>query len=305
MTKLMWKTFSCVAVLLLAGCGVVWMEKPAADVAKPTGRVNVCAPELGPPFSYRKKVAVLAADILNAQDASDLPNLDNVWSQLLQQRLRDSGRLLVTDASDQHLYSGERQREWIVSLAKRLDVQFVVVPRFHNLHSSRAQIGSGEYVLSSLRAQRNIDTELLIFDGYHGGQIASISQSAQAEGSAGGVINPAGQPVLRGAFLETPLGQAMDSVLAAQVDGGVTEVACLPLMARVQKVMGGKFYIGTRAGSLLHPGDTLQLFRARGDGEAHLGAIEISEVYPESAVGIYRGEGNVPPFSDGLYVRAW
>ncbi len=305
---------AAIALLLIVGCSVQAVKPateaaaveavptPAPVVIKP---IDFCAPEQGAPFSYRKKVAILAADLRNPLDARDLPGLDITWSQLLQQRLNESGRLLAVDASDQHLHIGARQQEWIISLANRLDVQFVIAVRFHSLHTIRKQFGVGELSIPLPWMKRQIEAELIIFDGYYGTQIATVTHSALAEGDEKELVNPVNQPVLRGAFLDTPLGESMNTVLSSEVDDGLKKLACLPLMARVIKVMGDNVYISTRGASLIHPGDTLQLFRASGQIESRLGPIEIIKVYPESAVGVYKGEGSAPSFSERLRVRAW
>ena len=225
MTKIKLKWLISVVVLVsFAGCSV-WGEKVETEVKAASARGELCAAELGAPFSYRKKVAVLAADVRNLQDATDLASLDVAWSEALQQRFSDSGRLLVVNASDQHLYTGERQREWIIALAQRLDVQFVIVTRFNNLHVSRSQIGSGEYAIKWPWAQRQIDAELLIFDGYSGAQMAKFSHSANAKGMEQDVVNLGHQPVLQGGFLTSALGKAMTFVLAAQVEACAHEYA--------------------------------------------------------------------------------
>lgn len=305
MTKLILKTVFCVIALAsFAGCSGQKLKsedgvKPGADV------VELCSPEQGAPFSYRKKVAVLAADIRNPNDATDLPALDVAWSETLQQRFSESGRLLVVDASDQHLHSGERQSDWLVALAQRLNVQFVIVAQFHNLHVSRAQLGSGDYAIRLPGAQRQIDAELLVFDGYTGKKIASYSQSAHAEGSERGIVNPRHQPVMKGAFLAAPIGEAMTEVLSSQVEEGLDGLACMPLMERVIKITGPDIHIGTRGASLVRPGEIMQLFRRSGTSEIHIGPIEIVRVFPESAIGVFRGKGDAPRYGQGLFVRAW
>lgn len=301
-----------IALLLLVGCAGQAVAPEAVVEAKSEGVepiksavIDFCNPEQGAPFSYRKKVAVLATEPLQPQDASDLPGLAVGWSELLQQRLSESGRLLMVNASDQHLHTGALQQEWIVALANRLDVQFVMAVRFHNLHTSRNQFGVGSYTIPSLWMRRQIDAELMIFDGLYGTQIASIFYAAQAEGSESEVINSARSPLLRGAFITTPLGEALNSVLNAEVEHGLKKLACLPLMARVIKVSGDNLYISTSGAALIHPGDTLQLFRLSGQVESRLGAVEIIKVFPESAVAVYKGQGGAPKFSEGLRVRAW
>ena len=313
MTNLLAKFLSgAIALLLLVGCAgqavapqaVVEVQSEVVEPAKPV-EVDFCDPEQGAPFSYRKKVAVLATELLQPQDAGDLPGLTARWSELLQQRLNESGRLLVVNASDQHLHSGPLQQEWIVALANRLDVQFVVAVRFHNLHTSRNQFGVGRYTIPSLRMRRQVDAELMIFDGLYGTQIASVFYATQAEGSESEVINLARSPLLRGAFITTPLGEALNSVLNAEVEQGLKKLACLPLMARVTKVVGDSLYISTSGAALIRPGDILQLFRLSGQIESRLGAVEVIKVFPESAVAVYKGEGGAPKYSEGLRVRAW
>ncbi len=266
---------------------------------------ELCAPKPGSPFAYRKKIAVLAADMSSSLDARDLPGLDVAWSEALQQRLRDNGRLQVVDASDQHLHVGERQRDWIMDLARRLGVQFVMVARLNSLHVSRSQFGIAEYAVRLPKVQRQIDAELMIFDGYSGAQLARSAHSAHLEGSEREVVNLEQRPVLGGSFLETPVGEAMASVLDAQVEEGQDSLACLPLMARVVKVVGRNVYLAVNGASLVRPGDVLQMFRRSGVVEARLGAVEIIRVFPESVIAVYRGEDDVPRFTEGMYVRAW
>ncbi len=264
---------------------------------------GLCAPEQGAPFSYRKKVAVLATDVRDPQ--RDLPAFDVAWSHILQQRLRESGRLLVVDASDQHIYSGDTQQAWMINLAKRLNVQFVVAATFHSMHASRSQFGRGNYTISLPGVQRQIDAELAVYDGYSGNKLAAFSQSAYAKGREKEVLNLSRQPVLKGAFLNTELGEAMASVLASQVEEGLAKLACLPLMERVLNVAGRDIHINVGGASLIRPGDTLQLFRRHGTIEDRLGPIEVVRVFPESVVAVYRGEKGTPGASPGLFVRAW
>ncbi len=290
------------ALLLFSGCSMFGLTAHKTAVEEV---VDICAPEQGSPFFYRKKVAVLAASLRNPQNAADLPELGVAWSESLQQRLTDSGRLLVVDASDQHLYSGEQQREWVVDLAKRLDVQFIIAVRFHNLHVSQTQFGVGSYSVALPKAQRQIDAELLIFDGYYGSKIASFSYNARATGSESEIVNPAQQPVLKGAFLGSPVGKAMISMLSSQVDDALDSVACLPLMERVLKVNGQHIHISANGASLIRPGEILQLFRRHGNLETQIGPIEIIRVFPASVIGVYTGEGDAPESNLGLNVRAW
>jgi hypothetical protein len=146
---------------------------------------------------------------------------------------------------------------------------------------------------------------MMIFDGYYGTQMASIFHGARIQGEVQDVTNTANRPLLRGAFLDTSLGQALSSVLNAEAEDGLKKLACLPLMARVIEVSGGNFYISTPGAALIRPGDTLQLFRLSGRIESRLGPLEIVRVFPESAVGVYTGSGAAPGFSEGLRVRAW
>ena len=97
----------------------------------------------------------------------------------------------------------------------------------------------------------------------------------------------------------------MISVLDSQVEAGLGQLACLPLMARVLKVTGHDIHIGMSGASLVRPGDKLQMFRRSGTTETRLGPVEIVRIFPESMVGIYRGEGDAPRYSQGLLVRAW
>ena len=297
---------TAIALLLVAGC-TGHRIVPDVQVVESSGALqnNFCTPQQGVPSVYRKKVAVLATELLTPQNANDLPGLSVAWSERLQQRLGESGHLLVTSASGQRLHSGERQQEWIVSLAKRLEVQFIVVVRFQNLHAVRNQFGVGNYAVASRWMKRQIDAELMIFDGVYGHQIASINHGALAEGSESEVFNTARIPLLRGPFLDTPLGSALAAILNAEVESGLKQLACLPMVARVAKIVGDNIYMNTNVTALVRPGDTLQLFRLSGQTERHLGAVEILKVFPESAVGIYKGEGGIPTFSEGLRVREW
>ena len=304
MEKLVLKGIFCLAALtLFVACSSQKVQKVESEEVRHGEAAGFCSPEQGPPFSYRKKVAVLAAEVRDPQ--RDLPALDVAWSDVLQKRLADSGRLLVVDASKQHIHSGDMQREWIIDLASRLDVQFVIAVKFHSLHVSQRQIGGGIYTINLPGARRQIDAELVIFDGYSGAKIARTFHSANAKGLAKNIVNQAHQPVLRGAFFDSLLGEAMALVLASQVEEGLGKLACLPLMARVVNVSGHELRISTGGASFIRPGESLQLFRRYGMVESRLGPVDIVRVLPESIIAVYRGEGNAPVFSKGLFVRAW
>ena len=308
MTRLILKALCCVVVLAsLGGCS--WLKDkptPEAEAEKSESKpAELCAPKPGSPFAYRKKVAVLAADISNSPDASDLPGLDMAWSEALQQRLRESARFQVVNASDQHLHIGERQRDWLIDLAKRLDVQFVMAVRLNDLRVNRRQLGFGEYAIRLPNVERQIDAELIVFDGFSGVEIARSNQRASVKGPEREIVNPIKQPVLKGGFLSSALGEAMAYLLDSQVKEGQDSLACLPLMARVAKVVGRNVYIAANAASRLRPGNVLQIFRRSGVVEAHLGEAEVIRVFPESVIAVYRGEGDAPRFTQGMYARAW
>lgn len=297
-----WGLMGVLLLAVLAGCSTQPVSDDVAAVDSPGA---ICAPDQGPPFSYRKQLVVLAATLDDPAHAADLARFEQLWSQRLQQRLRDSGRVLVADASDAHLHQGEHQDEWLRQLAQRYSAQFIVVPRFHSLYASRSRFGVGDYAVDSPRVQRQIDAELLIYDGYSGARLDAFSQIGRAEGGQTAVINPAGQPVLSGAFFDTPLGRVMSAVLDAQVADSLEALACLPLMARVTGISAGELHIDAGAASGVRPGHTLRLFRRSGAGETRLGLVEIVRVFPGSVVGVYRGEEGVPRSAEGLVVRAW
>lgn len=299
------KVWWVVALLwLVAGCAGQ-PEKPVFHVAE-SGRTapgEFCDPQQGVSSIYRKKVAVLATDLRYPQDATDLPDFARIWSELLQQRLGERGHLLIVNGGDQRLYTGDRQQEWIVAQAKRLGVQFVMAVRFHNLHTSRDQFGVGSYAIPLRKLRRQIEAEVMIFEGLYGTQIASVMHSIELEGRESEVLNLARSPLLRGTLLDNALGGALRAVLSAEVESSLRTLACLLLEARVTSVVGDRFYIDTSGAALVRAGDTLQLFRLSGQTERHLGAVEILKVFPQSVVGIYKGEGGAPVFSDGLRVR--
>ncbi len=308
MTSLYTKIAFSLVVVLMSACasiGVVSEETLVGDEAHAESAMDMCGPEQGVAFSFRKKLAVLAASISHPLSARDLPNLGLVWSEALQKAYADSGQLLVVDASDVHLHRGEGQREWVIETAARLNVQFLVVATFNNLHIQRSQFGLGSYSVPLPIVRRDIDTEIFIFDGYSGNRMARFTQSAVVRGFEHGVVNPQGQPVMMGAFLNTPLGKAFDGLLASQVKASMEWLACIPLMERVSRVSGNTLYLSVAGVSNLRPGDRLQLFRHRGDIDSHLGPVDITKVFPNSVVGVYKGSAALPKSTIGLRVRAW
>ncbi len=291
-----------IMLLVLSACASQ-PQRTNTTMVPTTTVPDMCAPENGAPFSYRKKVAILAADIRDPQQ--DLPALDVAWSEALQRHVGASQRLLVSDASTHHLYEGPQQREWVMTLARQLDVQFIIAVRLRNLHLQRTHLGSGNYSIPLPRATRQLDIELLIFDGYYGNLLTRFAHTAHIAGMRQNIINPPHQPVLRGSFMTTTLGRAMTQILTAQTNDMLAALACLPLMERVFKVSGHRVYLSSHAASLIRPGDSLQLFYQQGPVETHLGPVKISTISPESAIAIYQGESPPPPFAPGLRVRAW
>lgn len=319
-TTLFRQFFAALLVVVVVGCAskepreearsiipenVVVEEEPMVEeeVVEPISAADFCSPDQGAPFSYRKKVAVLAAQVRDPQQ--DLTSLDVEWSKALQRHLKSTSRLIVVDASMEHLHMGSSQAEWIMELAKRLDVQFIISPRLLDLQAKGKSFGSGAYQISLRDAERRVDAELVIYDGYTGLEKANFSHDAKITGTRKTVMNHMHQPVLRSGFRETLLGQAMIWILESQTEESVNEFACMPLMERVAKVSGREIYISAGWKSMIRPGEVLQLFRRRGMLETRLGPVEVVRVLPEAVVAVYRGEGEVPRFSSGLLVRAW
>lgn len=297
---------SVLALLLLNACsGGATKDVEENPALSSIMGAELCDPALGAPFSYRKKIAVLATDVRDLQEASDLAGLHVAWSQAIQQKLEATGQLLTVDSSDQHLHVGMHQSEWIANLAMRQDAQFVVAVRFENLHVSRSQLGSGNYAITLPGAQRQIDAELSVFDGYSGTRMARFFYTAEVKGFEGDVVNPVGQPVMKGAFLDTELGEAMARIATEQVENVRTHMACLPMVARVAKVVGDEIHVQLPGTVGVRPGEVLQLFRRMGKVDAHLGPVEVLRVFPEAVVAAYRGEGRAPGFNSGMIVRAW
>jgi len=313
--------FCCAVLILVSSCAstesipeeVLAAEAGAEAVAEieaapepaPVPMIEMCSPEQNVAFTFRKKVAVLAAGISHPQSAQDLLGLEVAWSESLQKAYSESGRLLAVDASDVHLYIGEGQREWVIELATKLNVQFLVVVNFNNLHVNRKQFGIGEYSVPLPIMRRDIDTEVFVFDGYSGTRMARFTYGAFARGFEYGVVNPKRQPVMMGAFFNTPLGRAMEGLLVSQAQETVDWLACIPLMERVSRVSGNTLYVRATGASMLRPGDSLQLFRRRGELDSHLGPVDIVKVFPDSVVAVYKGTGTMPSSALGLRVRAW
>ncbi len=296
----------CSVMVMLYGCsGGVVKTGSGMGASAELVEAGLCDPELGAPFSYRKKIAILAADISDLQQASDMPGLDVAWSRNMQQQLEATGRFIPVDASNQRLHVGEAQQEWIKSLAEKIDAQFIIAIDFENLHVSRSQMGSGNYAIALPGMRRQLNVAMSIYDGYSGGRMTGFAYGAQVSGFEGDVINPQGQPVLKGQFLESELGTALAEIMSNQVADIEAQMACLPLMARVSKFMSGEIYVDLPGAAGVMPGDTLHLFRQFGKVDTPLGPVEVVRVFPESLVVVAKGGEPSLSYSPGMLVRAW
>lgn len=282
----------------------------ALEASRPS---RVCAPEQGKAFTYRKKVAVLAIPPLHSYEAQDLPGIQIEWSRELQRRLHNSGRFLVTDASDYQLDDRRDLTEQIALLARHLNVQFVIAGQLTSLASQRsaAKLGPLEPIRNPAADSRILQSELDIYDGRTGQRLARRQQGETLRGRHS--VNHQRLPI-EGKFYRTPLGLAISDMLDRQSEAILDELACRPFAARVLGAGADGIRVDAGTSSNLQPGDQLQLFQSHsvpiaGGGatnwvETSYGTLIIQQVFADAAVGVADGTPQ-PDWRFGGMVRAW
>ncbi len=303
------------ACALLAGCITLpkltkQAEAPAAPATPEPPRPSVvCSPLQGNPFAMRKKLLVLGMPVQHPLEATDLPDVDSAWSRALQQRLHTTDRYLMRDGSSHFLAAQENVRKEIIALAKKFDAQIVIAGLFTSLgtQSGRIPLGQLGSIPRPFGDQRVIEIELDVYDGHSGTRLKRLRNETQVTGE----VTNQGITPLRGGFFLTPLGQAMSGLLDRQVADIEDELACLPLQARIVHAKSRDVQIDAGFTSNIRIGDVLRVFQPAGipvgEGgqmEKAVGNLEIKDVYPESAAGLFIGDP-LPDWGFSAYIRAW
>lgn len=284
------------------------LAEQARQAARPS---SICSAAPGSPFAFKKKIAVLNMPLTRPTSAADLPGISSQWSNALQQQLNASQRFLVRDGSRYQLDPGSALRQQLATLAQQLDAQFIIAGRIESLHTSRGQLTLGPLKPLPLPHQdkRLVVTAIDIFDGGTGSLIKTLSYEDEVQGS----IDNRGTTLQRD-FFTTPFGAAIGKMLERQREDIEDELACLPMQARIVRMLRHEAQIDAGFSSNIVPGDRLKIYRSLGNtnissiqvnrGEEMLGELLIRKVFPESSSGHIDGPVSAELESGG-YVRAW
>jgi len=257
-----------------------------------------------PEARYRKRLAVVQFSLSDPRQAYDLPGIERAWPQALGRRLAQSGRYRVVDASEyglpgQGLTPGATDA--VAELARHLGVQFLITGILRDLG-----FNGGWW-----RRGRDLEVELLVFDGLSGALLARhrFSERVPTRSPLPGGTTPFSLP----GFQTHPYGAALLRVLARQQELVDQDLAPLPFTARVVAVEGNAVTFDAGATAAVKPGDVLMTYRLdpqplRGvDGrflgyrETPVAGLTVRQVQPRFALGEL--EGSPAPLHPGDLIR--
>lgn len=287
-----------VVLVLLAGCSYKGDVSLAERVNKrqdlspatveKKGGVDICSPETGSPFHFRKDI--LVAGTIGVSDvARDLPGLDNLTSRRLQTHLDALGRfnvLATHDSSFESMGAGTAVR--VKHLGREHESQFVVKLELEDLttHSSTGVLPK----LLGGGTKRNVGMSLYIY----GTEYGSLFHSQRYEGTASGNVvgYPGSGSTVTTPWFNTDMGATVDKILKTMSMDINEKLACVPFSTEVTSVKGNNVHIGAGYLHGIRPGETLRVYRSNDvlapDGrkkqQPSEGWIKVHTVFPNRSI---------------------
>lgn len=263
---------------------------------------------------YRRKAVVARFPVLNPAQVSDLTGLSDELQNDLVHRLDAGGQILAQRTGNEMAFVVQPSQaepllnpEWIRELARRYGVQFVIggVWRDAAFEGEHYAVTYGNDVLPGERKSnlnipglrftqagfkatpkaRYFEMDLFIFDGVSGTQIHRQRISGKAEGNV--IADPASK-FASVRFFASDYGQLIQTKLNEAIQSINDNVRCIPFSARIVRVEQGKVWLDAGGTSRIAPGDRLQVYRLKPDGQA-INAISFSNPaqlgWPEEIAG--------------------
>lgn len=307
----------CAALALPVSPGVLAQQQDATPAAsavqvmpEPSVGMEPARPAAPP---YKKKLVASAFTIDVPAQVEDINDIANGFPRELLRRLQGTGKYLVRKA-DSFLGSGARgdtpSLKMIRQMAAANDSQFVL---FGTVRSAEMSV-ERKYLGLWNTERRDIEIELVIYDGDTGSQLAThrLERRVQQDVRVGREKTFGSKN-----FFSTGMGQAIEEMLdqlAVQVDA---DLKAIPLAAKVLRANNGQIWLDAGAASAIAAGDVLDVYRLNnempattaqqavvGTPEARVGTVSIAQVQPLFSIGELSPEARAAGIKAGDVVRA-
>ncbi len=295
-----------------------------------------CQAKTEPQYLYRKRVAVVAFNVNDHKSAADLPFIERDYAKALFESL-DRDRFILTDATHTRLlekkdasagYDVPTVEEQIVSLAKELNVQFIVAGKIVDVSTYEGKTDIGRLfqglphlgVVDPKRFFRKVDgdgrqlvVELQIYDGLNG---TSVYRDIFPVAIDGEYLKHTNVAMRHASFLtKGEFGEAAVEMLEKQAFVVADELTCLPMVSTIRRVNKALVHINISVENKIIPGDRFKVFRrvvigtnASGqyefDFEYH-GHLTVTRVGPTKSMGILDRGFSAYELNPGDIVQAW
>ncbi|GGC99532.1 flagella assembly protein FlgT middle domain-containing protein [Undibacterium terreum] len=318
--KTMWMALG--AVLAMSAALGAQAQQPVAKPATTpaTSEVEVMPiapmePEEAKPLLplYKKKLVTSAFNIDEPAQVADINDIARGFPRELAERLQRSGKFLVRKA-DTFLGSGMRgdtpSLKMIRQMADANDSQLVVSG---TVRSAEASVEK-KYLGLWNTDQRDIEIDLVIYDGATGSQIAEHRVEKRVKKD---VLVGREKSFGSKNFFSTSLGKAIDTMLDQLVEEVDVDLTDVPLSAKVLRVNNGQIILDAGASSAIAAGDVLAVYRLKnempittaqqaifGTTETRVGTVSIAQVQPLFSIGELSVEARASGIRAGDIVRA-
>lgn len=311
-------SIAAVVLVLLAGCSFRG-EVPVTGQWDTQQAFEVCLPEVGSPFYYRK--VILVAGTVGVPDlARDLPGLDYLTSKRLQTHLDALERFSVLATHDTSFESMALDTEARVrQFGREYESQFVVKLELQDLslHSSGGWLSKWLAKVLGTTTERNVLIKLYIYDAEYG----ALFHSQQYEGIVSGNVvgYPGNARTVTTSWFNTDLGTQIDEILKAMSMQINEKLACVPFATKVSAVKGNDIHINAGFLHGMRPGVDLRVYRRSdilaADGTLKQGIrkqgknegwIRVNTVFPNHSIaGTTQDNVGGNRLDVGDIVRAW
>ncbi len=233
------------------------LQKDEQGKAKKPSALEVCKPEAGSPYYYRK--VILVAGTTAAPDvARDLPGIANLISRRLQTHLDALERFNVRAEHEMSFESmASHTASQVSQFGRQHASQFVVKLELEDL-----TLGASGGWLSELfgdSAQRNVLIKLYIYDTEYGGLFHSQRYQGTVNGDVVGY--PGTGTTVTTPWFSTNLGMKIDQMLEAMSAQINEKLACVPFSTDITAVKGNSIHINAGYLHGIRPGEALRVYR--------------------------------------------
>lgn len=328
------------ALLALLAFGTA-MAQPSEAENKPVDAQTALNSARPSTKTYRKTITLTRFQVANSLQVEDISDIWDGYPLELLRRLEISGNVVARHSTSSPFPDPRKlnpdapaSRELIRSIAEQNSSQLVlsglILDAAVSDESLRPYFGwqGGETgrrfelglpwnsVVAGVRpvaTERRLEVVIFLHDGQTGALLKSHRNSAEISGRVAVGRNKA---FASATFFSTSFGQAVDSILNAQVELIDADLANLPFMANIVRIDGRKVFIDAGSMSALQAGDMLRVYHrnpattlespsaiALGIPESPVATLTLNQVHPLFSEGELSGDAVNSRIQSGDIVR--